>query len=85
MLQEMAELIRNRPLYVIVLTPNQEEIAKREASRPKKGYGLWSIGELDRQLRDETPKMGMWLDSSSLSPEETAEEIWQRVWTEARI
>jgi chloramphenicol 3-O-phosphotransferase len=85
MLQEMAELIRNRPLYVIVLTPNQEEIAKREASRPKKGYGLWSIAELDRQLRDETPKMGMWLDSSSLSPDETAEEIWQRVWTEARI
>ncbi|MDR0267780.1 AAA family ATPase [Paenibacillus sp.] len=85
MLQEMVELIRNRPLYVIVLAPNQEEIAKREASRPKKGYGLWSIADLDRQLHDETPKIGMWLDSSGLSPEETAEQIWQRVWTEARI
>lgn len=85
MLQEMVGLIRNRPLYVVVLTPRTEVVAKREASRSKKGYGLWTISELDRLLREETQKIGMWLDSSDLSAEETAEEIWQRLWVEARV
>jgi hypothetical protein len=60
-------------------------VAKREASRSKKGYGLWTISELDRLLREETQKIGMWLDSSDLSAEETAEEIWQRLWVEALV
>jgi predicted kinase len=85
MLQEMVGLIRNRPLYVVVLTPRTGVVAKREASRSKKGYGLWTISELDRLLREETQKIGMWLDSSDLSAEETAEEIWQRLWVEALV
>lgn len=85
MLQEIVELIRNQPLYVIVLTPSQEAVAGREAARPKKGYGLWTISELDRQLREETPKLGMWLDTTNLSPAETVEQIWQSAWTNARV
>lgn len=83
MLQETADMIRNRPLYVIVLTPRPEAVAQREAARPKKGYGLWTIADLDRGLREETPKIGLWLDSSDLSAEETVEQIWQKAWTEA--
>ncbi|MFP3387694.1 AAA family ATPase [Brevibacillus sp. SIMBA_040] len=85
MLEEMMESIRNRPLYVIVLTPSQDAIAKREAARPKKGYGLWTISELDRQLREETPKLGMWLDTTNFTPVETVEQIWQSAWTKARV
>ncbi|MCC3372084.1 AAA family ATPase [Cohnella sp. REN36] len=85
MLQETIDFIRNRPLYVIVLTPSQEIIACREAARPKKGYGLWTIAELDRRLREETPKIGMWLNSSDQTAEETVEQIWQEAWKEAVV
>lgn len=85
MLQETVALIRNRPLYVIVLTPNQATVANREAARPKTGYGLWTIAELDRQLREETPRVGMWLDSSDQSAEQTVEQIWREAWTEAKV
>lgn len=85
MLQETVALIRNRPLYVVVLAPNQESVASREANRPKKGYGLWTVSELDRGLREDTPKIGLWIDSSSLTAEETVEQIWQKGWTEALV
>jgi chloramphenicol 3-O-phosphotransferase len=85
MLQETVELIRNRPLYVVVLAPNQEAVASREANRPKKGYGLWTVSELDRGLHEDTPKIGMWIDSSRLTAEETVEQIWQKGWTEALV
>lgn len=85
MLQETVEFIRNRPLYVIVLTPSPESVACREAARPKKGYGLWTIAELDRRLREETPNIGLWMDTSNQSAEETVEQLWQRVWTEATV
>ncbi|MED1861803.1 AAA family ATPase [Brevibacillus reuszeri] len=85
MLQETVAFLRNRPLYVVVLTPNQEVIASREAARPKSGYGLWTVAELDRRLREETPKIGMWLDSSDLSAGETVEQIWQKAWSEASV
>ncbi|HZG16450.1 MAG TPA: AAA family ATPase [Candidatus Bathyarchaeia archaeon] len=85
MLQETVDFIQQEPLYVVVLTPAQEEVAKREAIRSKNGYGLWTIAELDRRLREETPKVGLWLDTSHQSPEESVNEIWDRVWTEGRI
>lgn len=85
MLEETVAFLRNRPLYVVVLTQNQEVIASREAARPKRGYGLWTVAELDRRFREETPKIGMWLDSSDLSAEETVEQIWQKAWLEAIV
>ncbi|MDN3028639.1 AAA family ATPase [Streptomyces sp. S.PB5] len=69
-------LIRTRPLYVVVLAPSPETVAAREAGRAKSGYGAaWTVAELDRVLREETPRIGLWLDSSSLSVGETVEEI----------
>ncbi|MBD8499223.1 AAA family ATPase [Paenibacillus arenosi] len=85
MLQEMVELIRNRPLYVIVLNPSEDAVAHRELTRAKQGYGLWTIAELNRSLLEETSKMGMWLDTTNLSAEGTVEQIWQRARTEALV
>ncbi|MEU9912722.1 AAA family ATPase [Streptomyces sp. NPDC051001] len=69
-------LIRTRPLYVVVLAPGPEAVAAREAGRGKTGYGAhWSVTELDRVLRAETPRIGLWLDTSELSVGETVEAI----------
>jgi len=72
-------------LYVVVLCPNTAVVAAREAARAKKGYGVWSVEQLDAVLRNETPRIGMWLDSSELSPEETVNEIIERFQEEESI
>jgi len=85
MLTELVEMIRSRPLHLVVLCPRPEVVAAREAARNKRGYVTWDVAGLDRILREETPRIGMWLDSSEQTPEETVEAIWQRAWTEAVI
>ena len=72
-------------MYVVVLCPNTAVVAAREAARAKKGYGVWSVEQLDAVLRNETPRIGMWLDSSELSPEETVNEIIERFQEEESI
>jgi len=74
-LSQFVSYIKNRPLYLVVLAPNEETIVCREAEHSKKGYGLWSVAGLNRLLQQDTPKLGLWLDTSSLSPQQTADEI----------
>ncbi|MCR2806656.1 AAA family ATPase [Paenibacillus soyae] len=85
LLNDFISYISSRPFYVVVLCPNSAVVATREATRKKKGYGIWSVDELDRVLRNETPRIGLWLDSSELSPEETVDEIAKRLQNEALI
>jgi chloramphenicol 3-O-phosphotransferase len=82
-LTEMTAAIRSRPLLVVVLAPRPGAIAAREAGRAKNAYGTWAISQLDDALRRETPPLGLWLDTSDQSPEQTAGEILARAWTEA--
>jgi chloramphenicol 3-O-phosphotransferase len=83
-LTETIALIRNRPLHVVVLAPSPDAIAVREAARDKVAYGRFTIGVLDEVLRSETPRTGLWLDTSAQTPDETVEEILAR-WDEAVI
>ncbi|WP_037675359.1 AAA family ATPase [Streptomyces griseus] len=69
------ELVRTRPLYVVVLAPPPETVAVRERDRAKTGYGAWTVEELDRALRTRTPRIGLWLDTSELTVGETVEAI----------
>ncbi|MCV4231868.1 AAA family ATPase [Virgibacillus sp. LDC1] len=84
-LQQITEMLNGLPVFVVVLNPSENAISARELIRDKKGYGVWTIHELNRRLTDETPRIGLWLDTSDLSPEETVEEIWKRMWDEGQI
>jgi chloramphenicol 3-O-phosphotransferase len=79
-LQECVDVLRARPLYVVVLCPSVDVVAAREAERDKTGYpaGHHSIAALDQGLRSETPRIGLWLDTSEMSLEETVETIAAR-------
>ncbi len=83
MLNDFISFIQSRPFYVVVLCPNSSVVTQRENARLKKGYGAWTVEELDSLLRNETPRIGMWLDSSELTPEETVNEIITRLQDEA--
>ncbi|KAB2351719.1 AAA family ATPase [Actinomadura rudentiformis] len=76
----MTERIRTRPLYVVVLAPSPEAVAAREEARPKRAYvaGSFSVADLDSSLRGETPRIGLWLDTSELTAEQTVDEILAR-------
>ncbi|MGI8311319.1 AAA family ATPase [Saccharopolyspora hattusasensis] len=84
-LAELVEEIRSRPLFVVVLAPSPEAIAKREAGRGKTAYDSWAIAELNEVLHGQTPRIGLWLDTSEQTPEETVEEILRRAWSEAAV
>jgi chloramphenicol 3-O-phosphotransferase len=84
-LTEMTGLIRQRPLLVVVLAPRPEAIAAREAARGKNAYSQWAIALLDNGLRNETPRLGLWLDTSDQTPDDTINEILTRAWTEAIV
>jgi cytidylate kinase len=71
--------LHTRPRYVVVLTPRPEVVAAREASRPKTGYGEWTVADLDGALRRETPRLGLWVDSSDQTPDHTVDEVLARL------
>lgn len=68
-------LLRHRPVYVVVLAPRSAVLEEREQARGKSGYGAWSAREFDRHLREATPRVGLWLDSSELTVEGTVDAI----------
>lgn len=84
-LTEVVGLIRRRPLLVVVLAPRPEAVVARSAARAKEAYGAWTVDGLDQGLREGTPRLGLWLDTSDQSPAETVDEILRRAWTEGRI
>lgn len=74
-LEPYLALIRTRPLYVVVLAPSAEAVAEREAGRGKRGYGAWTVEQLDAGMRESTPRVGLWLDTSGWGVQETVEAI----------
>ncbi|QFZ24716.1 AAA family ATPase [Saccharothrix syringae] len=74
-LRTFVDAVRTRPRYVVVLAPSPEVVARREAARPKTGYGAWTVADLDRGLRDGTPRLGLWLDTSDQTPDQTVDAI----------
>jgi hypothetical protein len=78
LLGEMGTMVRSRPCHVIVLLPSSDAVAAREAGRDHRGYGAWSVAQLHDVFVSETPRVGIWLDTSELTPEETVDLILER-------
>lgn len=79
-LQLIASRLHPLGLAVIVLDAGPEAIAAREAARGKTAYrGDWTPEGMVRGLRETTPRLGLWLDSSNLSVADTVEAIMARL------
>ncbi|MEW2403309.1 AAA family ATPase [Streptomyces sp. NPDC046862] len=74
-LSRYVAMVRTRPLYVVVLAPSAAAVRTREADRAKTGYGVWTVDALDHTLREETPRIGLWLDTAEQTAEETVSAI----------
>ena len=78
-LGEVVEMLKPWQRHVVVLCPTPEVAGARDAARDKKGYSGWTPEELDRSLREETPRLGLWLDNSKLTVEATVDAIFASV------
>ena len=61
--------------YLVVLAPDVAALERRERERSKTGYVGFTPETLDHVLRQDTPRIGYWLDSSRLTPDETVDAI----------
>jgi predicted kinase len=76
-LRDFLELVPVPEFHLVFLDPDAAAIERRERERDGTTYGAgrWSVGELRALLREETERIGLWLDSTSLSAEQTVEAI----------
>ena len=79
-LQQVVDRVRPLGLAVVVLDPGPETVADREAGRGKTAYrGDWTAEGMVRGLRETTPRLGLWLDTSRLGVAETVDAILARL------
>ena len=83
-LAELRADLHSRPLSFVLLVPRLEVVQKRNRERPHKDvFETWR--HLDTVTRSETPRIGLWLDTSDQTAERSAAEILKRAWQEAVI
>ena len=78
LLEEVVDLLAVGPPQVFVLMPSRDILAARERHRAEKGYGTWSVDQLYDLFDTGTPRIGSWLDTSDLTPEQTVDSILTR-------
>lgn len=70
------QLLSERPLYFIVLAPDLEVAAERDASREESVLDMWR--HLDAELRAGLAGVGLWLDTSQMSVDDTIAAVIER-------
>lgn len=76
------ELAGTRFVFVM-LRPRLEVVQQREAER---GTALWQQWAwLDDVVERETQRLGLWLDTSDQTVEQTVDEILARAWTDGIV
>lgn len=69
------EMLQPEPARPIILCPDINTIRQRESGRHKDAYTGFDIERLYQGFMASTPRIGIWVDSSRQTPEETVCEI----------
>lgn len=73
-LDDFLNQLHSRPIRFVLLTPRIEVVQERDAMRDNKHvFEIW--GYLDDNMRRETRRAGLWLDTSEMSAKETVDAI----------
>lgn len=78
-IEHLLEQLAGQRFVFVMLTPRPEVVREREAGRGTRLWEQW--GWLDDEIRTRTRRIGLWLDNSDLTPEETVDAILDRAWT----
>lgn len=87
--EEWIDRITARPVHLVVLRPRVEVIAARDAERQARSGKVAYRGGFTPEINDEhvagtRHDLGLWLDTSNQTPEQTVDEILRRV-SDARV
>lgn len=74
----LREDLNGLTFYLVVLAPDIETAIARDAARQKTVGAEWGY-YLDGELRKTMAGIGLWVDSTKQSPEETVDEIVRRL------
>lgn len=85
-LQKVVDLLRTQQhrVAIVVLAPAAAVAAQRDRDRLKTGYGAWTAADIDASLREDTPRLGLWLDTSEWTVDQTVDAIFRRL-AEAQV
>jgi hypothetical protein len=80
------------PASLVVLRPRSDVVAEREQARGSDAYASWTASggtvldavETFTSWLDATPRIGLWLDTSEHTVDDTVDEILHR-WDEAIV
>ena len=77
LLHEFLALAPASELHLVFLDPDATAVADRDRSRAKTAYreDRWDVHELRGVLRGHTSRLGLWLDSTRLTAEQTVDAI----------
>ncbi len=75
--EEFLRYLGGLDVRFVMLTPQLEAVRARDESRAKHAYAdsVW----LDPIVREQTARVGLWIDTSELSAEETSEAVFERL------
>jgi predicted kinase len=77
-LRDFLDLVPVPEFHLVFLDPDAAAIERRERERdhaPAYGPDRWSVAGLQAVLREETDRIGLWLDTSGQSAAQTVEAI----------
>lgn len=77
--QHLQEELHDLPFTLVVLAPHVDAVLQRDQARPKETQGSAWAEYLDGELRKTMAGTGLWVDSTSQTPQETVEYIMQRL------
>jgi gluconate kinase len=76
-LGDFLDLVPVPEFHLVFLDPDTAAIERRERERDRTAYGpgRWSVDGLQALLREETDRIGLWIDTSGQSAGQTVEAI----------
>lgn len=74
--------LKTRPLLLVELVPRLDVVQARDRDRDKHVFSIWR--HLDTQLQTSMPRVGLWIDTSDMTAEQTVDAIAANLG-EARI
>jgi chloramphenicol 3-O-phosphotransferase len=81
-LDDVREQLSGTPFHFVMLRPSLDVVREREIGRGTRLFEEWEW--LDDVI-ERTPRIGLWLDTSSQTAEQTVDEIMRRAWNEALV
>jgi predicted kinase len=76
-LRDFLDLVPVPEFHLVFLDPDAAAIEQRERERDRIAYGQdrWSVSGLQTLLRQETERIGLWLDTTGQNADQTVEAI----------